>query len=104
LYETVLSECPAIGVEYLYGTRNAARTGWSKRLDLSAGRRWTDRRGRRWEVSTSLMNALFDPTGVFRPAAPDWHEGCNATAPVPVARAYEMTLPAIPSISVRLEF
>lgn len=94
--------CAAIGVECLYCSRNTARTGWSKRLDLSAARRWTDRRGRRWEVSASLMNALFDPTGVFRPSPPHWGDGFDS--PAPVAREYEPVLPVIPSIGVPLEF
>lgn len=95
-------QCAAVGFEFFYGDRNSARTAWSKRVDVAAGRRWTDRRGRRWEVSMSLLNALFDPTGVFRPKQPDRREGC--TAPAAVEREYELVLPPIPSIGVRVEF
>ncbi len=99
-------QCLLIGAEFLYGPRNSARTGWSKRLDLGAGRRWTDRRRWNWEISLSLLNALFDPTGIFRPGlAPRTRAtlpGCDA--PVEVVKAPEFTLPAIPSVSVRVEF
>lgn len=95
-------QCAAIDVEYLYGARNSARTRWSKRLDVGAGRRWTDRRGRRWELSLSLLNALFDPTGVFRPAPADRSNGCNA--PAKVVREQELVLPPIPSLGIRVEF
>jgi hypothetical protein len=95
-------QCAAVRIEYFYGDRNAARTGWSKRLDVGAGRRWADRRGRQWEISLSVLNALFDPTGVFRPKAPEGTDGC--LSPSPVRRDYEVVLPAIPSIGVRVEF
>lgn len=95
-------QCEAIGVEYLYGGRNSAHTGWSKRLDLGAGRRWTDRRGRKWELSLSLLNALFDPTGIFRPAPASRKNGCDA--PAEVVRENELILPPIPSVGVRVEF
>ncbi|CAN5780712.1 TonB-dependent receptor [soil metagenome] len=95
-------QCQAIRIEYLYGERNAARTGWSKRLDLGAGRRWTDRRGRKWELSLSLLNGLFDPTGVFRPAAARRNSGCES--PAEVVKEHELVLPPIPSVGVRVEF
>lgn len=95
-------QCYAIEIEYLYGPRNSARTGWSKRLDLGTGRRWTDRRGWNWELSLSLLNALFDPTGVFRPAPANRQEGCDA--PAEVVRERELLLPPIPSVAVRVEF
>ncbi|CAN5852511.1 hypothetical protein BH23GEM3_BH23GEM3_03110 [soil metagenome] len=92
----------ATGVEYLYGDRNSARTGWGKRLDLGAGRRWTDRRGWKWEVSLSLLNTLFDPSGVFRPAPAHKQNGCDM--PEDVERDYELVLPPIPSVGLRLVF
>lgn len=94
--------CMAIGTEYMYGARNSARTGWSKRLDLGAGQRWTDRRGWDWELSLSLLNALFDPTGVFRPATDKWQIGCDA--PAKVTKEREVTLPPIPSVGIRVRF
>lgn len=99
---TFTDQCRAIQVGYLYGSRNSARTGWSKRLDVGAGRRWTDRRNRKWEVSFSILNALFDPTGVFRPAVARRQLGCNA--PAKVVRETETVLPPIPSMAVRVEF
>lgn len=98
----VTEQCPAISIEYLYGARNSARTGWAKRLDLGAGRRWTDRRGWRWELSLSLINALFDPTGVFRPAPARDEDGC--TRPDKVIKEPELVLPPIPSLSLRVVF
>ena len=98
----ITAQCPAITFEYLYGERNSARTDWSKRLDLGAGRRWTDRRGRRWEVSLSVLNALFDPVGVFRPAPAEGKTGCDA--PAEVVREREVILPPIPSAGVRVVF
>jgi hypothetical protein len=95
-------QCGVIAVDYVYGSRNSARTGWSKRLDLGTGRRWTDRRGRRWELSASLLNALFDPTGVFRPAPAKRENGC--TEPAEVVKERELVLPPVPSLSVRVEF
>lgn len=95
-------QCSATDVEYLYGIRNSARTGWSKRLDLGAGRRWSDRRGRKWELSFSLLNVLFDPTGIFRPAPAGRESGCDA--PAEVVREHELILPPIPSVGVRVEF
>jgi hypothetical protein len=95
---------PCVGtfVEFIEGTRNSARTGWSKRLDAGGGRRWTDRRGRRWELSLSVLNALFDPTGVFRPKLVPAAAGCRR--PVGVEKEHELVLPPIPSVSVRVEF
>lgn len=95
-------QCMAIDFEYLYGTRNSSRTSWSKRLDLGAGQRWTDRRGWAWELSLSLLNVLFDPTGIFRPARADPRLGCDA--PARVRKEWEVTLPPIPSIGVRVSF
>lgn len=95
-------ECMAIDFEYLYGARNSSRTSWSKRLDLGAGQHWTDRRGWTWELSLSLLNALFDPTGIFRPARADPRFGCEA--PATVRKEWEVTLPPIPSIGVRVSF
>ncbi|MBD0320189.1 MAG: TonB-dependent receptor, partial [Gemmatimonadetes bacterium] len=100
--------CYASKVEFLYGMRNSARTGASRRLDLGAARRWTDRRGRNWELTLSLLNALFDPTGVFRPVSRGELDtgtisrGCQA--PVPVEREQELLFPAIPSVGVRVTF
>ena len=96
------SLCAATTMEYVYGDRNSARTGWSKRLDLGAGRRWKDRRGRRWEASFSLLNALFDPTGIFRPAPAKRQNGCDT--PAKVVREPEFVLPPIPSAAIRVEF
>ena len=96
------SDCFGTTLEYLYGTRNSARTGISKRLDLGAARRWTDSGGRKWELGFGLVNAVFDPVGVFRPAEAGPPHGCSAPARVP--RAYEVMLPPIPSVSIRVEF
>jgi hypothetical protein len=100
------NQCTLIGGAFLYGPRNSARTGWSKRLDLGTSRQWTDRRGWKWGVSVSVLNALFDPTGVFRPSVrasrDELRPGCNA--PVEVMPEREFTLPAIPSVSLRVEF
>lgn len=98
----VTDQCLAIDVQYLYGSRNAARTGWSKRLDLGTGRKWTDRRGWKWELTVSLINALFDPTGVFRPASARPLTGCEQ--PEKVVKQSELILPPIPSASVRVVF
>lgn len=92
----------ATNVHYLYGARNSARTGWSKRLDLGTSRGWTDRRGWRWEIALSVLNALFDPTGVFRPGPQHEQNGCEA--PDEVQREYEFFLPPIPSVGLRVEF
>jgi hypothetical protein len=98
----ITSQCSATQIEYLYGARNSARTEWSKRLDLGTGRRWTDRRGRRWELSLSVLNALFDPVGVFRPATASGQTGCET--PAEVLREREVLLPPIPSVGIRVEF
>lgn len=95
-------QCQAILIDYLYGSRNSASTGWSKRLDLGTGRKWTDRRGWKWELSVSLINALFDPTGVFRPAPARDFGGCEQ--PEKVIKESELILPPIPSASVRVVF
>jgi hypothetical protein len=95
--------CETVDVDYIYGPRNSSQTGLSKRLDLGAGRRWTDGRGRKWELGLSLLNALFDPTGVFRPTTRgDVSVGCDA--PAPVLSEPEMIFPAIPSIGIRVSF
>jgi hypothetical protein len=95
--------CETVDVDYVYGLRNSSRTALSKRLDLGAGRRWTDGRGRKWELGFSLLNALFDPTGVFRPTSRgDVRAGCDA--PAPVLSEPEMIFPAVPSVGVRVSF
>lgn len=96
------TQCSAISIDYLYGERNSARTRWSKRLDLGTGRRWTDRRGWNWEFSLSLVNALFDPTGVFRPARAGRRGGCDA--PTAVVKEREVVLPPVPSLGIRIRF
>ena len=95
-------QCPATRIDYVYGSRNSARTGWSKRLDVGAGRRWTDRRGWKWELTFSLINALFDPTGVFRAASPGIMNGC--VQPEEVVKEQDVVLPPIPSVSIRVVF
>jgi hypothetical protein len=97
-----VGDCQWVGIDYLYGSRNSARTTPSKRLDIGAARRWTSRRNWKWEVSLSLLNALFDPTGVFQPKPVGWGTGC--TAPEQVAREQQLVLPPIPSAAIRIEF
>jgi len=96
------TRCEGHHAEYLYGQRNSARSGYSRRLDVGAARRWTGRRGWKWEVSLSLLNALFDPVGLLRPKAQFKQGGCAA----PEAYVYEgeFLMPPIPSLGVRLEF
>lgn len=94
--------CSTTDVQFLYGARNAARTGWSKQLDVGAHYRREDRRGWTWDVSFSILNLLFDPVGVFRPSNVDFGEACDG--PIPVEREQELMLPAIPSVAVRVEF
>ncbi len=96
------AECSTTDVQFLYGARNAARTGWSKQLDVGAHYRREDRRGWTWDVSFSILNLLFDPVGVFRPSNVEFAEACDR--PTPVEREQELTLPAIPSVAVRVEF
>lgn len=87
---------------FTYGDRNSARTEFSKRLDLGAGKRWSDRRGWKWELSLSLLNTLFDPVGLFRPA-PTWKQnGCGT--PSDVVWETEYVLPPVPSVGVRVAF
>jgi hypothetical protein len=93
--------CYGTNIQYLYGAHNSARTGWSKRLDVGIGTRWTDRRGWRWELAASLLNALFDPTGTFRPAPGNPKNGCEE--PSEVVRESEFILPPIPSVTIRLK-
>ncbi|MDQ3557326.1 MAG: TonB-dependent receptor [Gemmatimonadota bacterium] len=91
----------ATKIEYLYGARGSARTGWTKRLDLGAGRRWTSRRGWKWELSLSLLNVLFDPLGTLRPVSSGKQVGC---VPEEVRWENHLVLPPIPSVGVRVEF
>ncbi|HEY8470242.1 MAG TPA: TonB-dependent receptor [Longimicrobiales bacterium] len=94
--------CNTTMIEFLYGARNAERTGWSKQLDVGAHYRWKDRRGWTWDLSLSILNLLFDQLGVFRPADVEFDQGCNG--PIPVQREPELELPAIPSVALRVEF
>ncbi|HEX8361995.1 MAG TPA: TonB-dependent receptor [Longimicrobium sp.] len=94
--------CSATVVQFVPGARSSARTGVSKRLDVGAGKRWTDRRGWKWELSLSLLNALLDPTGLRRPSPSHEQTGCNAPADVVWER--EFLLPPVPSVGIRLEF
>jgi hypothetical protein len=95
-------DCFAVNIEYLYGERNSARTGWSKRLDVGTSRIWKDVRGWTWSVTLSLINALFDPVGTFRPVPADRRDGCDV--PAPIVREQELLLPPIPSVGIRVSF
>lgn len=96
--------CPATDVEYLYGQRNGGRTGWSKRLDIGGHYRKVTRRGWAWEFSFSVLNVLFDPPGVFRPSEFTLVTGEGCSAPIVIQAEPELILPAVPSISIRIEF
>lgn len=100
----VTDRCEIVDVRSIYGPRNSARTEWTRRLDLGAGRRWTDGRGWNWDLSFSLLNALFDPTGVSRPATESRDPFVGCDAPVRVVRTPETVLPPIPSLSIRVSF
>lgn len=95
--------CGATSRMYQYGARNSARTGWSRRLDLGAGKRWSDRRGWKWEIALSLLNVLVDPVGLLRPVAPI-RQAPGCSGPAPVQWEPELILPPVPSVGVRLEF
>ncbi|MFW6079691.1 MAG: hypothetical protein ACODAE_08725 [Gemmatimonadota bacterium] len=103
-YRRFSPACEAIGVEYLYGATNAARTPWSKRLDF--GSRYTRETdgGWSWEVGFGLYNILFDPPGIFRPRRPARFPPNGWGVSVEVEREPEIQLPAVPYLTLRVAF
>jgi hypothetical protein len=92
-------------IAYRYGTEGSARSAGTFRCDLAARLALRGPRKSRIEVAFSLLNAGFGPVSPEVPVPPQdllRTEGAHSDAGVRYQRQF--ALPAIPSISVRVEF
>lgn len=97
-------QCEAISIEFLYGPRNSARTGWGRRVDIGTEYRRRTDAGWSWEIGFGLYNALFDPPGIFRPRHPARFPPDACETPIPVEREPELLLPAVPFLTIGIRF
>lgn len=96
--------CQATSTEFLYGDLNSARTGLSKRMDVSARYTAPTRWGWSYELGFSIYNLLFDAPGIFRPQHYPSVIPIACESPESVEREPEIQLPAVPSVTLRVVF
>jgi hypothetical protein len=87
---------------YIYGEENKARSGGTARVDLGARYSFTGPWESRVALGLSVVNAGFGPVAPLRPAAPNYDPGVGLRGRVRYERLFD--LPAVPSLTLRVEF
>jgi hypothetical protein len=87
---------------YVYGAENSLRSGGTARVDLGASYRFQGPWNSRVALGLSVVNAGFGPVAPVRPSEPGFDPGVGLRGQVRYERLFD--LPAVPSVTVRVEF
>ncbi|MEX2155783.1 MAG: hypothetical protein WD773_02960 [Gemmatimonadales bacterium] len=87
---------------YIYGTENGARSAGTARVDLSGTFAFTGPWNTRMNLGLSIVNAGFGPVAPLRPSRPGFDPGPSPQGRVRYERLFD--LPAVPSVTFRVEF
>lgn len=87
---------------YVYGEENSQRSSGTARVDLGIRYSFTGPWKSRAALGVSIINAGFGPVAPLRPAPPTFDPGTGSMGRVRYERMFE--LPAVPSITLRVEF
>lgn len=87
---------------YIYGNENGARSAGTARVDFSANYAFTGPWKSRMYLGLSIVNAGFGPVAPLRPSKPGFDPGASPEGLVRYERLFD--LPAVPSVTFRMEF
>jgi len=87
---------------YVFGREHSRRSAGTARVDFGANRDFRGPWRSRMTLGLSVVNAGFGPVAPLQPAAPGFDPGVVQRGQVRYKRLFDM--PAIPSITLRMEF
>jgi hypothetical protein len=89
---------------YIYAEENGGRSAGTARMDLGATYAFTGPWKSRMALGLSIINAGFGPVAPLRPSAPTFEPGPGGSLQGRVRYERLFDLPAVPSLTLRIEF